>query len=111
MDVDETLQRIQSQKGVTGVIIMDNLGELFRNLDDAITNRALGRAIRSTLVDEETKQHAALIHQLCDKSKSVVKELDATDDLNFLRLKTKKYEIMIVPDKEYLVAVMYEKSA
>ncbi|KAE9551829.1 hypothetical protein FO519_004961 [Halicephalobus sp. NKZ332] len=91
MDVDETLQRIQSQKGVTGVIIMDNLG----------------RAIRSTLVDEETKQHATLIHQLCDKSKSVVKELDATDDLNFLRLKTKKYEIMIVPDKEYLVAICF----
>lgn len=94
MDVDETMQRIQSEKGVTGVIIMDSLG----------------RAIRSTLVDEETKQHSALIKQLCDKSKSVVKELDATDDLNFLRLKTKKYEIMIVPDKDHLVAVLYEKS-
>uniref|UniRef100_A0AC34QEI3 Dynein light chain roadblock n=1 Tax=Panagrolaimus sp. JU765 TaxID=591449 RepID=A0AC34QEI3_9BILA len=95
MDVDETLQRISSQKGVTGVIIMDSMG----------------RAIRSTLVEEETNKHAALIRQLTDKSKSVVKELDATDDLNFLRLKTKKCELMIVPDKEYLVAVVYEKPA
>lgn len=28
MEVDETLKRIQAQKGVTGVIIMDNLGKL-----------------------------------------------------------------------------------
>ena len=28
MEVDETLKRIQAQKGVTGVIIMDSLGNI-----------------------------------------------------------------------------------
>jgi dynein light chain roadblock-type len=95
MEVDETLKRIQAQKGVTGVIIMDNLG----------------RSIRSTLDDEATTKHTVLLRQLCDKSKSVTKELDSTNDLSFLRLKTKKNEIMVAPDKDYLLAVIYEKSS
>uniref|UniRef100_A0A914Z179 AAA+ ATPase domain-containing protein n=1 Tax=Panagrolaimus superbus TaxID=310955 RepID=A0A914Z179_9BILA len=94
MEVDETLKRIQAQKGVTGVIIMDNLG----------------RSIRSTLDDEETTKHTALLRQLCDKSKSVIKELDTTNDMSFLRLKTKKNEIMIAPDKDYLVDILSKMS-
>uniref|UniRef100_A0A915ENK7 AAA+ ATPase domain-containing protein n=1 Tax=Ditylenchus dipsaci TaxID=166011 RepID=A0A915ENK7_9BILA len=82
-DVEETIKRIQSQKGVTGVIIMDSIG----------------RAIRSTLDDEATSQYSALLQQLCDKSKSVIKEMDATNDLTFLRLRTKKNEIMIAPTR------------
>uniref|UniRef100_A0AC34G272 Dynein light chain roadblock n=1 Tax=Panagrolaimus sp. ES5 TaxID=591445 RepID=A0AC34G272_9BILA len=95
MEVDETLRRIQSQKGVTGIIIMDNFG----------------RSIRSTLDDETTRKHSALLKQLCDQSKSVTKEIDATNDLAFLRLKTSKNEIMVAPDKDFLVAVIYEKSS
>ncbi|KAH7700706.1 dynein light chain 2Bcytoplasmic [Aphelenchoides avenae] len=92
-DVEETIKRIQSQKGVTGVIIMDSIG----------------RAIRSTLDDESTAQHTALLQQLCDKSKGVVKEMDASNDLTFLRLRTKKNEIMIAPDKDYLIATIFKK--
>uniref|UniRef100_A0A183BUK6 Dynein light chain roadblock n=1 Tax=Globodera pallida TaxID=36090 RepID=A0A183BUK6_GLOPA len=92
-EVDETIKRIQSQKGVTGVIIMDNIG----------------RVIRSTL-DDDTTTHAGLVQQLCEKSKSVVREMDPSNDLSFLRLRTKKNEIMIAPDKDYLIAVIYKKS-
>uniref|UniRef100_A0A915NFJ1 AAA+ ATPase domain-containing protein n=1 Tax=Meloidogyne floridensis TaxID=298350 RepID=A0A915NFJ1_9BILA len=87
-DIEETIKRIQSQKGVVGVIIMDNIG----------------RAIRSTLDDETTNQHSLLLHQLCDKSKNTVKEMDAFNDLTFLRLRTKKNEILVAPDKEYMIA-------
>ena len=94
-DIEETIKRIQSQKGVTGVIIMDNIG----------------RAIRSTLDDETTAQHSQLLHQLCDKSKSTVKEMDPSNDLTFLRLRTKKSEVLIAPDKDYLIAVIYKKTS
>ncbi|ETN70523.1 hypothetical protein RB195_020881 [Necator americanus] len=89
-DVEETIKRIQSQKGVVGVIVMDSSG----------------RAIRSTLDDESTARHTALLQQLCEKSKSVIRELDGSNDLTFLRLRTKKNEIMIAPDKDYLLAVI-----
>ncbi|KAL3075593.1 hypothetical protein niasHS_006348 [Heterodera schachtii] len=93
-DVEETIKRIQSQKGVTGVIIMDNIG----------------RAIRSTFDDDTTAHHAALLQQLCERSKNVVREMDTSNDLSFMRLRTKKNEIMIAPDKDYLIAVIYKKS-
>ncbi|KAF7637400.1 hypothetical protein Mgra_00003145 [Meloidogyne graminicola] len=91
----KTIKRIQSQKGVVGVIIMDNLG----------------RAIRSTLDDEATNQHSLLLHQLCDKSKMTVKDMDSTNDLTFLRLRTKKNEILLAPDKDYMIAVIYKAPA
>uniref|UniRef100_A0A7E4ZU00 Dynein light chain roadblock n=1 Tax=Panagrellus redivivus TaxID=6233 RepID=A0A7E4ZU00_PANRE len=95
MDVEETVKRMQSQKGVTGVVIMDSLG----------------RAIRSTLNDEETVKHTSLLRQLCDKAKSVTKELDSSNDVHFLRLKTSKNEIMVAPDRDYMVVVIYDKSS
>ncbi|PAV63700.1 hypothetical protein WR25_02244 [Diploscapter pachys] len=88
-DVEETIKRIQAQKGVVGVIVMDSLG----------------RAIRSTLDEEATNQHSTLLQQLCDKTRGVIRELDASNDLTFVRIRTKKNEIMIVPDRDYLLAV------
>lgn len=70
----------------------------------------LGRAIRSTLDDDTTSQYSVLLQGLCDKSKNAVKEMDASNDLTFLRLRTKKNEIMIAPDKDYLIAVIYKKA-
>lgn len=67
-----------------------------------------GRAIRSTLDDEATQQHCLLLHQLCDKSKSVIHELDGSNDFTFLRLRTRKQEIMIAPDKDFLLAVIQD---
>ncbi|KAJ1359178.1 hypothetical protein KIN20_017852 [Parelaphostrongylus tenuis] len=89
-DVEETIKRIQSQKGVVGVIVMDSVG----------------RAIRSTLDEESTAKYSSLLQQLCEKSKDVVRELDGSNDLTFLQLRTKKNEIMIAPDKDYLLAVI-----
>ncbi|KAI6179304.1 hypothetical protein M3Y98_00596000 [Aphelenchoides besseyi] len=91
VDVEETVKRIQSQKGVSGVIIMDSFG----------------RSVRSTFDEETTAQHADVLQQLCEKSKNVVKELDQTNDLTFLRLRTRTNEIMIAPDKDYLVAMSW----
>ncbi|VDD85632.1 unnamed protein product [Enterobius vermicularis] len=91
-DVEETIKRIQSQKGVVGVIIMDSIG----------------RAIRSTMDEETTSQHCLQLQQLCDKSKNVINELDPSNALTFLRLRTKKNEIMVAPDRDYLLAKRIE---
>ncbi|KAK6039608.1 ATPase, AAA family [Cooperia oncophora] len=72
-----------------------------------LTPSLIGRAIRSTLDDESTARHTALLQQLCEKSKSVIRELDGSNDLTFLRLRTKKNEIMIAPDKDYLLAMSW----
>ena len=89
-EVEETLKRINSHKGVKGVLIMNN---------DGIP-------IRSNLSAEDTESYAALVSQLAIKAHHVVRTLDEGDELAFLRVRSKKHEIMIAPDKEYILVVI-----
>merc|ERR1712186_252802 len=82
-EVEETLKRIQSHKGVVGVIVVN----------------AEGIPIKSTLDNPTTIQYTGLISGLTDKARSVVRDLDPTNDLTFLRVRSKKHEIMIAPGK------------
>ena len=89
-EVEETLKRIQSHRGVTGILIVDLNGVV----------------IKSNMSSDEAKEHAALISQLASKASSMVRTLDAQNDLTFLRVRTRKYEIMVAPDKEYILIVI-----
>lgn len=51
-------------------------------------------------------QYAGLISQLSDKARSVVRDLDPTNDLTFLRIRSKKHEVMVAPDKEFILIVI-----
>ncbi|KPP63924.1 dynein light chain roadblock-type 1-like [Scleropages formosus] len=93
-EVEETLKRIQSQKGVQGIIIIN----------------AEGIPIKSTLDNSSTVQYAGLLHQLVMKTRSTVRDLDPQNDLTFLRVRSKKNEIMIAPDKDYFLIVIQNPS-
>eukprot|EP01137_Pigoraptor_chileana_P003272 Opistho-2@43215 len=82
-EVEETLKRIQNHKGVIGIVIINN---------DGIP-------IRTTLDNSQTVQYAALITQLAAKARSSVRDLDPQNDLTFLRIRSKKHEIMVAPGK------------
>ncbi|XP_013870748.1 dynein light chain roadblock-type 1 [Austrofundulus limnaeus] len=94
-EVEETLKRIQSQKGVQGIIIVNNEGI----------------PIKTTLDNQSTLQYAAQIHQLVLKARSTVRDIDPQNDLTFLRVRSKKNEIMIAPDKDYFLIVIQNPSA
>jgi len=63
----------------------------------------LGIPIKSTLDNSTSVQYAGLIQQLADKARSVVRDLDPSNDLMFLRMRTKKHEIMVAPGKFYQI--------
>ncbi|KAM6927309.1 dynein light chain roadblock-type 1 [Xenentodon cancila] len=94
-EVEETLKRIQSQKGVQGVVIINSEGI----------------PIRTTLDNSSTVQYAGLIHQLVMTARSTVGNMDPQNDLTFLRVRSKKNEIMIAPDKDYMMIVIQNPSA
>mgnify|MGYP004601454755 CR=1 FL=1 len=71
-----------------------------------LTKIYLGIPIKSTLDNTTTVQYAGLISQLSDKARSVVRDLDPTNDLTFLRIRSKKHEIMVAPDKEFILIVI-----
>mmetsp|Transcript_39957 Transcript_39957/g.83921 ORF Transcript_39957/g.83921 Transcript_39957/m.83921 type:complete len:110 (-) Transcript_39957:263-592(-) len=89
-EMEETIARISSHKGVEGVMIMDRRGAI----------------IQSTLDDDQAKTHAAALSDLTGKASYIVGMLNQDDELTFLRIRSKEREIMISPDKEFLLVVL-----
>lgn len=76
--VEETVKRLSSHKGVQGVLVVNGDGV----------------PIRSTLVEHELSvQYAALVTQLAGKARAAVRELakEPGDDLHSLRIRSKKH--------------------
>eukprot|EP00049_Salpingoeca_infusionum_P017460 m.353050 g.353050 ORF g.353050 m.353050 type:complete len:98 (+) comp16673_c0_seq1:216-509(+) len=89
-EVEDTLKRIASHKGVEGIVVV--------NKD--------GIAIRTTLDQSLTTQYASLISSLAAQASHVVRELDPQNGLTFLRVRSKKHEIMVAPENDYLLIVI-----
>ncbi|KAF7721911.1 hypothetical protein EC973_003950 [Apophysomyces ossiformis] len=89
-EIDETLKRLTNRKGVKGVVILNGDGQ----------------AIRSTLDAELTRQYGKFISALVQQARTSIVALDNQNDLTFMRVRTKKHEIMIAPDHEYLLIVI-----
>lgn len=89
-EVEETLKRLQSQKGVQGIIVVNTEGI----------------PIKSTMDNPTTTQYASLMHNFILKARSTVREIDPQNDLTFLRIRSKKNEIMVAPDKDYFLIVI-----
>ncbi|KAK3828768.1 MAG: hypothetical protein J3Q66DRAFT_323528 [Benniella sp.] len=89
-EVEETIRRLSSKKNVVGVVVVNQLGLM----------------IRSTLEASLGKQYSTLMSQLVRMAKDSVTQLDAQNELTFLRIRTKKHEIMICPEREYLMIVV-----
>ncbi|XP_067293230.1 dynein light chain roadblock-type 2 [Pseudorasbora parva] len=89
-EVEDTLKRIQGYNGVIGTIVVN--GE--------------GIPIRTTLDNSTTVQYVGLLHQLVMKARSTVRDIDPQNDLTFLRIRSKKHEIIVAPDKEFLMIVI-----
>merc|ERR1712118_335714 len=53
----------------------------------------------------------ALISQLAAKARSVVRDLDPQNDLTFLRIRSRKHEIMVAPDRDYILIVIQDPNA
>lgn len=66
--------------------------------------------IRSTLDNIQTQQYSTLVTQLAVKARDVVRDLDPENQLTFLRIRSKKHEIMIAETKPYLLIVIQNPS-
>ena len=89
-EVKETLRRIEDHPNVAGVIIADGNGS----------------PIYTTFEKEETAYYIQQCTTLLWIARNATREADPTDELQFFRIRTKKYEIMLAPEKEYLLFVM-----
>ncbi|ETW18374.1 hypothetical protein PFAG_02880 [Plasmodium falciparum Santa Lucia] len=94
-EAEEILNRIKNHKGVIGILVVNSEGLI----------------IKSTFDQQQSDLHASLLTQLSKKARDVIRELDPQNDINFLRLRSKKHEIMIAPDKDYTLIVVQDPYA
>ena len=67
--------------------------------------------MHTSLTEEQSKAHAALVSQLTLKASILVESLDPDDELSFLRIRSQKKEIMVAPDKDFLMLVIQNPDA
>eukprot|EP00920_Eleutheroschizon_duboscqi_P004239 GHVT01009740.1.p2 GENE.GHVT01009740.1~~GHVT01009740.1.p2 ORF type:complete len:101 (-),score=10.85 GHVT01009740.1:1386-1688(-) len=94
-EVEETLNRIMAHRGVRGIVVVN----------------AEGVAIRSTLSAELTKRYSSQITDLASRARSLIRDLDPTNDLVFLRVRSKLHEILVAPEQDYSLIVIQEPEA
>lgn len=97
-NVEELIKTVQAHRGVTGYIIVNSEGIPIRHSFDE-EHRLL--AIH----------YAGLMQQLAQKAHAAVEDLsratnEAGNDLVFIRLRSKKHEILVAPGEKYLLIVI-----
>lgn len=95
-EVEERIARIKNHKGVRGLLITDEKGKVHRTT--------------MPLLNEQNKPVASLIAQIVSelalKARSVVRDIDPLNDMTFFRVRAKKQEIMVAPDKNLFLIVI-----
>ena len=54
----------------------------------------------------EATNYGVKLSSLARQARNLVRDLDPSNDLTFLRITCKKYEMMIAPDKDYFLIVI-----
>jgi len=88
-EIEETLKRINSHKGVLGILIAN--GE--------------GVTIRSTFDKNQSEQLSSLFGHMVYHARNCVRGQDPTDDLKIVRVRSSKQEFLIVPGEGFFLLV------
>ncbi|KAF7299640.1 hypothetical protein HMN09_00969400 [Mycena chlorophos] len=102
-ELEQTLSLLSSHRAVLGYILIT------RGSPVSIVRHA------GVVFDgEQGKKYAAAIGKMVESVQTGLEEVHSGDgdseDLRFLRIRTKRHEIMISPDDRYLLAVLYDPS-
>ncbi len=58
----------------------------------------------------EQTRYAAMVTALSEKARHCIRDLDPTNDLAFLRIRSKKSEIMVAPERDFTLIVIQKVS-
>ncbi|KAG8415564.1 hypothetical protein J3458_009403 [Metarhizium acridum] len=120
--LEEKLGRLSKKPGVRASIVLDRTsgailktsGELSAlrtaKARDAATSASFSNEAPAAEASESqgVEDFAAMIWNFVRTSGNLVQEVDAEDEMRLLRLRTKKQEIVIVPDAKYVLTVIHD---
>lgn len=93
-EIENVLQNIQSQPGVIGYVTMTGNGV----------------PIKTTFSDNETLQYCGLVSDFVAKSQAAVGGKVLSKPLDVIRIRSKKNEIIITPEKDFILMVVQDVS-
>ena len=97
-EVEERIARIKQHKGVKGLIIVKKT-EMKEGNQPQIVRSTMGESPEATA-------YAVRLSELAITARSLVRDLDPKNDLTFLRITCKVYDMMIAPDRDYYLIVV-----
>ena len=90
VEVEEALNRLAGMKGAVGGIVLTMEGEVIRSTLDTVT----------------TAQVTDIMISLVQVAKFKLGNTDQGSDLEMLRLRTNKYQFVVVPDSQFLLVMV-----
>ena len=95
-EVEERIGRIKDISSVRGLIIVDEAGKILRTTMSTTGN------------DTAPSNYAKKVTELAKKARSVVRDIDPLNDLTFFRVRSRRQEIMVAPDKNLFLIVIQQ---
>ncbi|CAE6404524.1 unnamed protein product [Rhizoctonia solani] len=92
-EIEYTLSRLSGHRNVRGVLVLARQGAIIRYSGVAFEG-------------EQGRKYAAAVKKIVDCCRTNIEE----DELKFLRMRTKKHELMISPDERYILIVLQDPS-
>ena len=88
--IEDTLNRINTHKGVSGMIIVNNEGHV----------------IKTTMGEDDTEEYGIVINRFTNNAKKAFKELHEEEEIQIIRIVSPRMEIIITPDKDYSMIII-----
>lgn len=99
-EIDDRIERIKRHTGVTGLLIVT-----YKDEEDG--KEGVPVFVKCTMtLDDKSKTYGVCLSKLAIYARNLVRDLNPLNDLTFLRIQCKKFEMMIAPDKEYFLIVI-----
>ncbi|SJX63341.1 related to Dynein light chain 2B, cytoplasmic [Sporisorium reilianum f. sp. reilianum] len=107
-EIEATLTRLSSHQGVLGCLVLSRHdGLVIRSGGQMFEPSGPGAKQRAEMLKSVTR----LVKSSVESLASDIRAIDETDELGFMRVRTKKYEIMITPNDKYLLVVLQDPNA
>ena len=89
------IKRINNRHDVVGLVVLNQEG----------------LQVKSTLDKSSTALYVTHMNHLIESARGCIRDIDPQNQLLVLRMRTKKNEVMVVPDKDYTLLVVQNVDA
>ena len=95
-------------KGVLGVLLLTFKDEGSESSDEA----RLPIIVKNTFANAQDGQiHGVKLSSLAIQARNLIRDLDPSNDLTFVRIMTENTEYLVAPDKDYFLVVVQNVNA